>query len=66
MLLGYGLAIYGAAGFCTALAFVIAGVDRVVAQPVSFTLPARLLLVPGAAALWPYILARWLRTRGRG
>lgn len=64
-LLGYGLAIYAAAGICTALAFVTAGVSRMVPQPMSFTLPTRLLLLPGAAALWPYVLTRWLRAGGR-
>jgi hypothetical protein len=27
------------------------------------TAGARLLLIPGAAALWPYVLARWLKAR---
>jgi len=65
MLLGYGLATYAAVGVCTALAFVTAGIDRVMAQPTSFTLPSRLLLLPGAAALWPYVLVRWLNARSR-
>jgi hypothetical protein len=65
MLLGYVLAIYAGAGVCTALAFVTTGIDRVMAQPASFTLPARLLLLPGAAALWPYVLVRWLKARSR-
>jgi hypothetical protein len=25
---------------------------------------ARILLVPGAAALWPYVLMRWSKSRG--
>ena len=27
------------------------------------TLGARILLLPGAAALWPYVLMRWLKAR---
>jgi hypothetical protein len=65
MLLGYAVTIYAETGLCTALAFVTMGVDRALAQPTSFTLPARLVLLPGAAALWPYVLARWLAARGR-
>jgi hypothetical protein len=65
MLLGYGLATYAGLGVCTALAFVTAGIDRVLAQPASFTLPARLLLLPGAVALWPYVLVRWLKARSQ-
>jgi hypothetical protein len=29
----------------------------------TFTLGARLVLFPGAVALWPYVLARWLKAR---
>lgn len=56
----YGLFLtYVAAGFLTALAFSFYGVSRLV--PSSFTPGARILLIPGAFALWPYILLRWLK-----
>ena len=32
----------------------------------TFTLGARLFLFPGAAALWPYVLLRWLRAKRGG
>jgi hypothetical protein len=64
MLAGYGFLLYVAIGACVAAAFVIAGVHRVLLQPTSFTPAARLLLLPGAAALWPYVLLRWLRSPG--
>ena len=51
------LALYAVAGAVTALAFVSFGVTRVQPQPVS--IGARVLLFPGAAALWPYVLMRW-------
>jgi hypothetical protein len=60
-----GLALYAAAGLVTAVAFVIFGVTRVLPQPMPVTVGARILLVPGAAALWPYVLLRWLRSRSR-
>ena len=55
----YGLALYAACGLATALAFVSIGVTRV--QPQSMSLGARILILPGAVALWPYVLMRWLR-----
>jgi hypothetical protein len=60
-LIGYALAIYALAGLCTAAMFVTIGLKRALPQPASFTIGARLLLLPGAAALWPCVLARWLR-----
>jgi len=65
MILLYGLALYAAAGFIVALAFVACGVTRVLPQPAPVTLPARLLLIPGAFALWPYVAIRWLKAGPR-
>jgi hypothetical protein len=53
--------LYCVAGLVTALAFVIFGVTRVLPHPVPVTIGARILLLPGAAALWPYVLIRWLK-----
>ena len=55
------LALYAAIGVVTALAFATIGVTRV--QPASVSLGARILILPGAAALWPYVLLRWLRAK---
>jgi hypothetical protein len=57
-----GFALYLAAGLVTALAFVSVGVTRVQRAPVS--LGARLLLVPAATALWPFVLCRWRKLQG--
>ncbi len=56
------LALYAAVGVVTAFAFVVFGVTRV--QPAPVSLGARILILPGAAALWPYVLRRWLKARG--
>lgn len=56
------LALYGAIGIVAALAFIVFGVTKVQPRPVS--LGARILILPGAAALWPYVLRRWLKARG--
>ena len=56
------LALYAAIGILTAVAFSLFGVTRVQPGPVS--VGARILLLPGAAALWPYVVIRWLRARG--
>jgi hypothetical protein len=53
------LGLYAIVGVVTALAFVAFGVTRV--QPAPVSLGARILILPGAAALWPYVLARWLK-----
>jgi hypothetical protein len=55
--------LYCAAGLVTALAFVTVGVSQVFVPPAPITLGARILLVPGAATLWPYVLIRWVRCR---
>jgi hypothetical protein len=61
MILLYGLALYGVIGLVTALAFVSVGLARV--QPgATASLGARILFVPGAAVLWPYVLVRWLKS----
>jgi hypothetical protein len=56
------LALYAAAGVAIGIAFVALGVTRVLPEPMPVTLGARILLFPGAAALWPYVLMRWLKS----
>ena len=56
------LALYAAAGFAVAVAFLVFGVTRVLPEPAPVTLGARIVLFPGAAALWPYVLIRWLKS----
>lgn len=51
--------LYAAAGLIVALPFAVIGAPSLVHQaPVSFG--ARLLLIPGAILLWPFVLKRWL------
>ena len=57
----YALGLYALLGLVTAVAFVSFGVTQVL--PYSMTLGARILVLPGAAALWPYVLMRWLAVR---
>jgi hypothetical protein len=54
-------ALYAAAGVAIGIAFVAFGVTRVLPERAPVTLGARILLFPGAAALWPYVLVRWLK-----
>jgi hypothetical protein len=60
-----GLALYAAAGVVTALAFVSLGISQVLPHSMAATLGARILLLPGSFALWPYILLRWRKARSR-
>ncbi|MPZ57114.1 MAG: hypothetical protein GEU91_11575 [Rhizobiales bacterium] len=65
MMLLYTLALYVLIGLVTAAAFVTFGLSRVLPHSMTASLGARLLFLPGAVALWPYVLARWLRSRSR-
>jgi hypothetical protein len=55
--------LYVAVGFVVAVAFVVFGASRVLPEPAPLTAGARIMLVPGATLLWPYVLARWLAAR---
>jgi hypothetical protein len=55
------LALYAAVGAVTAVAFALFGVTRV--QPAPVSPGARILILPGAMALWPYVLLRWLKAK---
>jgi hypothetical protein len=54
------LGLYALLGVIFALAFVFVGVGRI--DPVARHAPLqfRLVIIPGAAALWPWLLRRWL------
>lgn len=53
--------VYAVAGLAAGLAFVAFGVTRVLKQPAPVSMGARIVLLPGAVVLWPYVLFRWLR-----
>jgi hypothetical protein len=61
-ILFYGLVLYVLIGIVTGLAFVTVGVARVLPHA-TVTAPARILWLPGAALLWPYVLMRWCKTK---
>jgi hypothetical protein len=56
---------YAAAGVFLAIAFVAFGISRVLPPGTPVTPGARVLLLPGAAILWPYVLLRWVKARAR-
>ena len=49
-------------GVLFAVAFVTVGVGRVDAAAKGAGVGFRLLILPGAAALWPVLLRRWMRS----
>ena len=57
--------LYAVLGAATALAFVTFGIARVLPAGTPVTPGARVLLMPGAALLWPYVLLRWIKAAGR-
>jgi hypothetical protein len=50
--------LYALVGMVVAFGFAAVGIGRVLPDPGHVTLGARLLMLPGAALLWPYIVAR--------
>jgi hypothetical protein len=61
-ILFYGLVLYVSIGIVTGLGFVTVGVARVLPHA-TVTAPARILWLPGAALLWPYVLMRWCKAK---
>jgi hypothetical protein len=59
------LSAYVTAGIVVALAFVIRGLSEVLPAGTPVTIGARILILPGAAALWPVVVRRWLQLRDR-
>ncbi len=57
------VAAYAVVGFLFAVVFVTIGVARIDDAARSPTFGFRLLIFPGAAALWPVLLMRWLGVR---
>ena len=55
-----GAGLYGVIGLAVALGFVTLGILRAVPDAGPVTWGARVLLLPGAAVLWPWVLRRWL------
>ena len=56
-----GLGVYAALGLAFAVPFVLRGVDRVDRVAKASGWGFRLVILPGAAALWPLLLARLAR-----
>ena len=52
---------YAALGVMFAIAFVSAGITRVDPVAKGSSPGFRLIVFPGVAALWPLLLARWIR-----
>lgn len=54
------LGLYALAGIVFALAFAFVGAGRIDPVATHAPLQFRLVIIPGAAALWPWLLLRWL------
>lgn len=57
------LSAYMVIGVLFAVAFVMIGITRIDASAGNSTLGFRLIVLPGAALLWPLLLRRWLLAR---
>lgn len=57
------LACYLVLGLAFALVFIAKGVSAIDPDARGMPWPARLLILPGVAALWPLMLLKWLTQR---
>ena len=57
----YALTLYALVGLVFGVAFVWRGAARIDPGAAAGTWGFRLLILPGAAALWPLLLRRWVR-----
>jgi hypothetical protein len=55
------LALYAGLGLAFAVAFAAEGAAALDPNARGASLGFRILIVPGSAALWPFLLRRWLR-----
>jgi hypothetical protein len=58
------IVIYLGIGVLFSLAFVIKGCGRIDADARESGLGFRLVIFPGAVILWPYLLRKWILSRG--
>jgi hypothetical protein len=56
------VAAYVAAGVCFAVAFVSVGIARLDPAARTTSIVVRMALLPGAAAFWPVLLTKWIKT----
>jgi hypothetical protein len=64
-LLVSALGLYGAIGLAFGILFAVVGAGRIDPVAKGGMIGFRLLLIPGAAALWPFLLRRWLGGSGK-
>ena len=57
------LTLYAAVGVVFAIAFVARGISRIDTRAEGAGLAFRLIVFPGIAALWPFLVSRWLRVQ---
>jgi hypothetical protein len=60
VIVAIAMTVYALIGAVFAIAFVTSGIDRV--DPVARVsgMGFRLIVIPGAAALWPLLLRKWI------
>ena len=60
MILATAITMYALAGAIFAIAFVSRGIDRLDQAARGSGVAFRLIVIPGAAALWPLLLRKWI------
>jgi hypothetical protein len=59
----WALSLYALVGLVFALPFAIRGAGRIDPAARTGTIGFRILVIPGAVALWPLLMSGWLRGR---
>ncbi len=62
-LLFIGAALYLTVGLLFAIVFVFKGVQQIDSSAQGASFGFRLLILPGAAVLWPILLKKWLKRK---
>ena len=60
--MGYLISIYLLIGFGFSVAFVVVGFRKIDPSAENAGIFVRLLWLPGALLLWPYLLTKWIRS----
>lgn len=60
MILAMAITLYALVGAMFAVAFVARGIDRIDQTARGSGVAFRLIVIPGAAALWPLLLRKWI------
>ena len=60
---GTGLFIYLCCGIVFSIAFLVKGISRIDETTYNSTWGFKIIIIPGAIALWPLLLQKWIKAK---